>query len=181
MDMKVIFDRLRGLCGPLTNDQVNAGNILASASSANILAAFLGIEEKTPMNLSEAGYTLIKQSEGLRLKAYKDSKGVPTIGWGHTKGVSIGQEINYAKAAMFLEEDVKDLNQNQFDALVSFTFNLGTGALAKSTLLTLLNSGDYIGAANQLPRWNKTKVGGMYVVEGGLSTRRENEKRLFLA
>jgi lysozyme len=53
--------------------------------------------------------------------------------------------------------------------------------LAKSTLLTLLNSGDYIGAANQLPRWNKTKVGGMYVVEGGLSTRRENEKRLFLA
>jgi hypothetical protein len=130
MDMKVIFDRLRGLCGPLTNDQVNAGNILASASSANILAAFLGIEEKTPMNLSEAGYTLIKQSEGLRLKAYKDSKGVPTIGWGHTKGVSIGQEINYAKAAMFLEEDVKDsvdavnqlvkvnLNQNQFDVLV---------------------------------------------------------------
>ena len=141
------------------------------------------------MQISSAGLDLIKQFEGLYLKAYRCPAGVPTIGYGHTAGVAMGQTITQQQADDYLRRDVRQferavarqvrvpLAQGQFDALVSFTFNLGEGALAQSTLLRLLNSGDYAGAAAQFERWNK--AGGR--VLPGLVRRRAAERALFEA
>ena len=106
------------------------------------------------MTTSKAGINLIKFFEGLRTTAYLDSVGVPTIGYGHTKGVKLGMMITETKAEELLKKDLEyfekkveqlvkaHLAQNEFDALVSFTFNLGEGNLAKSTLLKKLNDLD---------------------------------------
>lgn len=94
------------------------------------------------MTLSSAGLNLIKSFEGLRLTAYRDSAGVWTIGYGHTKGVKKGQIISEQLAELFLQEDLdyavaavnglnRDLTQGEFDGLVSFTFNCGIGNLHK--------------------------------------------------
>lgn len=142
------------------------------------------------MKISKKGLDLIKHFEGLELKAYKDSVGVVTIGYGSTgPHVSMGMVITQDQAEALLKQDVSrfekgvsdlvqvPLNQNQFDALVSFSFNLGLGNLKSSTLLRKLNSLDYSGAANEFTRWNK--AGG--VVLKGLTRRREAEKVLFLS
>lgn len=141
------------------------------------------------MQISKAGLDLIKQFEGLYLKAYRCPAGVPTIGYGHTAGVAMGQTITQQQADDYLRRDVRQferavarlvtvpLTQGQFDALVSFAFNLGEGALAQSTLLRLLNAGDYAGAAAQFERWNK--AGGR--VLPGLVRRRAAERALFEA
>lgn len=146
------------------------------------------------MNIDQTGLDLIKQFEGLRLNAYKDSAGIPTIGYGHTKGVEMGQTITQAQADQFLKEDCKDaegavnklvevpITQNMFDALVSFVFNLGAGALKGSTLLKLLNKHDYQGASEQFARWvyaTNAKTGKKEVLNG-LVKRREAERKLFL-
>lgn len=143
----------------------------------------------TAMVTSADGVALIKEYEGLRLRAYHDSGGVATIGYGHTNGVKMGQSITEEQAEAFLKNDlvifersVSDLvkvpvSQHQFDALVSFTYNLGGGALQKSTLLRLLNQGDYAGAADQFERW---KYDGGKVLQG-LVRRRAAEKELFLS
>ena len=149
------------------------------------------------MKLSANGEAFIKDKEGLRLEAYSCSAGVFTIGWGHTKGViRDGVKISgkfYNKITkqqahdLFLEDIMQfelavrrlvrvPLTQNQFDALVSFTFNLGAGALQKSTLLRKLNAGDYVGAGKEFKRWNK--AGGKVVA--GLTTRRKQESEMFL-
>ena len=95
------------------------------------------------MKTSYKGLTIIKDHEGLELEAYKCPAGVWTIGYGHTKGVKKGDKCSKADAEAWLVEDVDSaekavaalkLNQNQFDALVSFTYNLGSGNLKKSTL-----------------------------------------------
>lgn len=142
------------------------------------------------MNISQKGIDLIKSFEGLELKAYKDSVGVVTIGYGSTgPHVAMGQTITESQAETLLKSDVGrfekgvedlvtvPLNQNQFDALVSFSFNLGLGNLKSSTLLRKLNSLDYVGAANEIPRWDK--AGGK--VLKGLTRRRLAEKELFLS
>lgn len=141
------------------------------------------------MQASKAGLDLIKQFEGLYLKAYRCPAGVPTIGYGHTAGVAMGQTVTQQQADDYLRRDVRQferavsrlvrvpLTQGQFDALVSFAFNLGEGALAQSTLLRLLNAGDYAGAAAQFERWNK--AGGR--VLPGLVRRRAAERALFEA
>lgn len=142
------------------------------------------------MKISEKGLTLVKNFEGLELKAYKDSVGILTIGYGSTgPHVTQGMEITTEQAESLLKSDVGrfekgvqelvkvPLNQNQFDALVSFSFNLGLGNLKSSTLLRKLNSLDYAGAANEFTRWNR--AGG--VVLKGLTRRREAEKALFLS
>ena len=138
---------------------------------------------------SQDGVNLIKSFEGLRLTAYRDPVGVLTIGYGTTTGVSSGMQITQSQAEAYLKQDlakfeqaVKDdvtvpLNSSQFDALVSFTYNVGEGALTSSTLLRLLNQGDYQGAANQFARWNKGDGGAELA---GLTTRRKAEKALFL-
>lgn len=142
------------------------------------------------MRISQKGLNLIKEFEGLELRAYKDSVGVVTIGYGSTgPHVSMGMTITADQAEALLKNDVNrfekgvidlvtaPITQNQFDALVSFSFNLGLGNLKASTLLRKLNSLDYVGAANEFPRWNK--AGGK--VLAGLTRRREAEKKLFLS
>ena len=145
--------------------------------------------DRKVMQISKAGLDLIKQFEGLYLNAYRCPAGVPTIGYGHTAGVAMGQTITQQQADDYLRRDVRQferavarlvtvpLTQGQFDALVSFAFNLGEGALAQSTLLRLLNAGDYAGAAAQFDRWNK--AGGR--VLPGLVRRRAAERALFEA
>ena len=142
------------------------------------------------MKLSENGTKLIKKYEGCRLKAYKCPRGVWTIGYGHTNNVRPDDVITQNEAEELFKQDVKvfenavnrlvkvKLNQNQFDALVSFTFNLGYGdrGLGGSTLLRLLNNSDYIGASKQFSRW---VYSGDRVLEG-LIKRRNEEKELFL-
>lgn len=141
-----------------------------------------------PTKISEAGLSLIKKFEGCRVNAYLCPAKVWTIGYGHTKTVKPGQKITLESANQLLQQDVEvfeqavvklvkvPLNQNQFDALVSFAFNVGTGALANSTLLSLLNRKNYLGAAEQFLRW--TKAGN--VTLKGLVDRRKEEYKLFL-
>ena len=139
------------------------------------------------MHISQKGLDLIKSFEGLRLSAYKDVVGVVTIGYGTTAGVKMGDTITKERAEELLREDVKrfedqvlrlvkvPLTQGQLDALVSFTYNLGAANLGNSTLLRLLNAGDYKGAAAQFDRW--TKAGGKELP--GLVKRRAAERALF--
>ena len=138
---------------------------------------------------SQAGIDLITSFEGCRLTAYQDSVGVWTIGYGHTSGVYPGMTITEEEAIAFLRQDLKTaenavnnnvtygINQSQFDALVSFTFNVGTGNFTSSTLLMKLNAGDVNGAANEFDRW--IYAGGQ-VLEG-LVRRRAAEKQMFLS
>lgn len=140
------------------------------------------------MRTSQRGLSLIKSFEGLRLQAYKDAVGVWTVGYGTTRGVKAGMSINKEQAERMLVNDVQcfepeverlvtvPLSQNQWDALMSFTYNLGSANLESSTLLRKLNAGDYAGAADQFPRWNK--AGGK--VLPGLVRRRAAERDLFL-
>lgn len=136
---------------------------------------------------------LIKESEGLELKAYLDAVGVWTIGYGDT-GADVKEDmvITKGEAEDRLERRLREfegyvksyvkvvINQNQFDALVSLVYNIGPANFKSSTLLRLLNLTDYQGAADQFPRWNKGRVNGKLVVLNGLATRREKERKLFL-
>ncbi|SEN18587.1 lysozyme [Pseudomonas sp. ok272] len=140
------------------------------------------------MRASQKGVSLIKSFEGLRLKSYQDSVGVWTIGYGTTRGIGPNMTITNAQAERMFSNDIARfepeldrlvnvlLNQNQWDALISFTYNLGAANLGSSTLLRLLNAGDYTGAAAQFPRWNK--AGGQ--VLAGLNKRRAAEQQMFL-
>lgn len=131
----------------------------------------------------------IKEHEGLRLQAYLPTPNdVWTIGYGHTSTAKKGMVITEERAEALLRQDIAwvedainknvvvPLTQNQYDALASLIYNIGAGAFSKSTLLRLLNTGDYEGAANQFPRWNKQKG----KVLKGLTRRREEERQLFL-
>ncbi|EPA9115170.1 lysozyme [Serratia marcescens] len=146
------------------------------------------------MNISKDGIELIKRFEGLRLKAYQDSVGVWTIGYGWTqavdgKKIAPGMRIDQATADRLLkcgvvqyEQGVNQLvkvriTQGQFDALVSFAYNLGLRALSTSTLLQKLNDGDKQGAADQFGRW--VNAGGKRL--DGLVARRAAEREMFLS
>ena len=132
--------------------------------------------------------SIIKEFEGLRLKAYYDSVGVLTIGYGHTEGVHLGQVITEEEADEFLRHDVEwadaaikslvkvPIIYNQYAALVSFVFNVGTGNFKNSTLLKLLNSGNLKEAAEQFLLWDHA---GGHVLKG-LTNRRQKERALFL-
>ena len=146
-------------------------------------------EESKPTKISQPGIDLIKHWEGFRDKAYLCPGNVWTIGYGHTKNVRSGMCISKEQAEQLLKEDLRHfeasvsqfvtvkLNQAQFDALVSFTFNVGVGAFKKSTLLRLVNQGDFLGAAEQFGRW--VNANGKKLP--GLVSRREEEKQLFLS
>jgi lysozyme len=154
------------------------------------------------MQMSQNGLELLTQWEGCELKVYNDSAGLPTIGVGHlltrselTSGkITIGGvPVKYAagitqqQAEQLLAQDLDPaeaavnggvkvtLSQNQFDALTSFTFNVGVGAFSSSTLLRLLNQGQYAQVPEQLMRW--TRAGGRVVQ--GLVNRRQNEIKLW--
>lgn len=146
------------------------------------------------MEMSNNGLSLLKTFEGCELAAYQDPVGVWTIGYGWTqpvngkpvgKGMTITQDtadsllhsgvVQYEKGVTRLVN--VGINQNQFDALVDFAYNLGVKALEGSTLLKKLNAGDYTGAADEFPKWNK--AGGK--VLNGLVKRRAAERSLFLS
>lgn len=117
------------------------------------------------MKTSKQGIELIKRYEGLRLKAYVCPAGVATIGWGHAKGVKAGMVIDLAEAERLLADDIaiaercvncdaENLNQNQFDALVSFVFNVGVSAYRSSTLRCMvINKPDSPVIAKEFDRW----------------------------
>ena len=142
------------------------------------------------MKLNEAGLALLKEFEGCKLKAYRDIVGILTIGYGHTgKDVNDGQVLTQEEADALLVKDLEKLQNNirphikvlltdnQFSALVVFSYNVGYIAFSGSTLLSKLNNNDFNGAAEQFVRWNR--AGGKAVP--GLTRRREAEKNLFLS
>lgn len=144
----------------------------------------------TNLRTSEEGRELIQEHETLRLKAYRCPAGVWTIGWGHTgDDVHEGMVITRPQAVALFNHDIgvceeaifrlvrARLNQAQFDALVSFTFNIGGAALAKSTLLRKLNAGEYDAVPFELARWNKAKG----KVLPGLVRRRKDEAALWVS
>lgn len=141
------------------------------------------------MDLGARGLELLKSFEGVRLEAYQDVGKVWTIGYGHTgPDVHAGLIITQAEADQLLEGDVAwaeravrrlvfiPLTQDQFDALVSFTFNVGEAALMSSHLLLYLNERRYAQAAAEFPRWNI--AAGQVLL--GLVRRRYAEGQLFI-
>lgn len=140
-----------------------------------------------------AAVELVKSFEGLRLAAYICPAGKPTIGYGHTQGVTIGDHITEEQAENYLQNDLNTagkaverlvtvaLSDGQFGALASFVFNLGEGNLKASTLLKELNVGDYAGAAGEFDKWVKATVNGEKVTLPGLVKRRKAEKELFMS
>jgi len=139
------------------------------------------------MHTSQEGIDLIKHFEGCETKAYQCSADVWTIGYGHTFCVKEGDKITEEEAEALLKEDLCDfeehvdrlitvsLNQDQFDALVSWTFNLGPTNLKESTLLRKLNEGHYDDVPAEMARWNRA---GGEVLEG-LKRRRKAEGALW--
>ena len=139
------------------------------------------------LKTSQEGISLIKSFEGCELSAYRCSANVPTIGYGHTAGVSDGDTCTLEEAEEMLTEDLvefenyvkkyveTDLEQNQFDSLVAWVYNLGPKNLSESTLLKVLNAGNLEEVPRQMKRWNR--AGGQ--VLDGLIRRREAESRLF--
>lgn len=147
------------------------------------------------MTINQATLDLVKGFEGLRLKAYTDSAGVWTIGYGTTAAAGLGIEpkagmtITEAEAERLLHAGLDKfaaqiaplikvpVTDNEFGACVSLAYNIGPGAFGKSSVLRLLNAGDRPGAADAFRMWNK--AGGK--VLAGLTRRREAERALFLA
>ena len=141
------------------------------------------------MQISDAGIRAIQDFEGFSRDRYADSAGLPTIGYGHLirPHENIPERISQAYAAMLLRQDLavaeacvnrlvkREISQHQYDALVSFTFNLGCGALAKSTLLKRVNAGDEQGAAAEFLTW--VYAGGRKIE--GLMNRRVAERAMF--
>lgn len=151
------------------------------------------------MSINQAGLDLIKTFEGCKLKAYKDSVGVLTIGWGHTSAagppmVRSALTITREQAESILATDLKKyeaavkgaisrpISPNQFAAFVSLCFNIGPGAFARSTAVRRFNSGNVAGAGDAFLMWNKiTDPGtGQKVELKGLTRRRAAERALFL-
>jgi len=190
--MKHIFDFLRKISGgKLTQKQVDAADKLI-ATAYDDLNDVLGIATDE-MHVSPSGVDLICNFEGLRLKAYDDGVGVWTIGFGTTKypnGIRVkkGDTCTLDQAKAYMQNDLKSfeqtvnntvkvpLNQNQFDALVSLAYNIGSTAFKNSTLVRQLNEGNYKTAANQFNVW--VNAGGKRMQ--GLVNRRAAERTLFL-
>jgi len=139
------------------------------------------------LRASDRAITLIKQFEGLRLDSYQDAVGVWTVGYGTTRGAEPDQHITEAEADTMLRNDLAHVEgvlsvavtapvtQNQFDALCSLAYNVGCGAVTRSTLLRLVNQRDPSAAALEFPKWSH--AGGRML--DGLLKRRMAEKALF--
>lgn len=148
------------------------------------------------MQCSQKGIDLIKSFEGFSLTAYHgkcDRAGLYTIGWGHARGVRPGDKITLEQAEKLLRDDIRDaenvvnldyvsgrdkplVTQNQFDALVSFVFNVKRESYLDSTLRRKLKAGDKMGAAGEFKRW----IYSDHKIAPGLIPRRDAERRLFL-
>ncbi|URY12648.1 lysin [Shigella phage ESh21] len=148
------------------------------------------------MQLSPQGLEAIKFFEGLRLEAYKDSAGIPTIGYGtiriNGQPVKMGMKINEAQANSYLLADVEKFvvavnkaisaptTQNEFDALVIETYNIGIGAMKESTFMRRHNAGNKVGCAEAMQWWNKVTINGKKVASKGLTNRRRMEAKIYL-
>ncbi|WFZ22227.1 lysozyme [Citrobacter portucalensis] len=145
------------------------------------------------MQVSNSGIDFIKREEGEKLTGYPDSRGIPTVGVGHTgnvngKPVTVGMKISADQSSELLKGDlawVEDtirnyvkspLVQNQYDALCSFIFNIGKNAFKGSTMLKLLNKANYQGAADEFPKWKKSGNDPDILLP-----RRQRERALFLS
>ena len=183
--------------GKLTQVQVDAGDAIIALNGLQTFANLIGFKLDSTVtgqrDISENGFSIIREYEGFRPTAYLDTGGVWTIGYGTIKypngtRVKKGDTCTQGQAELWLKNDcgwvdvcldkyIKvPVTQNQFDALASFVYNVGEAQFKGSTLLVLLNQKDYKGAANQFDRWifdNGKRIQGLY-------NRRSSEKSLFL-
>lgn len=144
--------------------------------------------------ISQRGIAFIGRHEGFRPVIYKDPAGHATIGYGHKikAGENVRAPLDPHEAFRLLRNDIEQaedvirrlvnvpLSQAQYDALVSFVFNVGGKAFAASSLLGFLNAGNYRKAAEELLRWNHMRIQGKLVKSPGLTARRASERVLFL-
>jgi len=184
MNSKPIFDAVRTIAGPLAQADVDLLNTAIVAAQHGDALVKSGVRE-----IGAAGLALIKQFEGLRLTAYLCPARVWTIGYGSTgPHVKSGMTISEADAEKLLRDDLDrfeasvaksapNATQNQFDAMVSLAFNIGTAGFERSSVLKRLLEGNLRGAADAFLMWNK--AGGQ--VLAGLTRRREAERKLFLS
>jgi lysozyme len=154
-----------------------------------VKTALLMAVGRESMQISAGGLDLLKRSEGFRSHTYLDAAGLPTIGYGHKllHPECFLNGISEAQAVEILTNDLRDaeravkrlarvaMTQGQFDALVDFCFNVGAGKLEASTLLKVLNAGQYAEAAEQLLRWDHVGLQEL----AGLKARREGEFQLW--
>lgn len=144
------------------------------------------------MNPSPKALELVKHFEGCRLEAYRDSAGILTIGYGHTgPDVHEGQQIMPAQAEYLLAQDLgkaaqavnalgaPEMTQMEFDALVSFVFNVGAASFHGSSLAAYVRQGQFASAAAEFPKWCHAHVNGKLVELPGLVRRRAAEQALF--
>ncbi|WP_180183704.1 lysozyme [Acinetobacter sp. YH01020] len=183
--------------GKLEQSQVTAGDEIIACHGLRTFAALIGFpltqNVSGQFDISDYGYSIIRESEGYRAQAYKDTGGVWTIGYGTIKypdgtKVKQGDTCTQGQAELWLINDCKwvdacldkhikiQINQNQFDALASFVYNVGETAFVKSTMLSLINQSKLSLAANQFDRW----IYDNGKVINGLVNRRAKEKQLFL-
>ena len=167
--------------------------LLVSPTLASLAAgSFPADSPRLATKTGFVGTQLIKRFEGFMPCRYIDAAGHPTIGYGHLiTELNMPECISPERAHELLEADLRTaercinhqvmsfVHQHHFDALSSFTFNLGCGNLMTSTLLRELNADDFKGAANEFPRWNKARVNGQLTVLRGLTLRRYAEKYVF--
>ena len=150
------------------------------------------------LNISQRGIDNIRAFEGFRSKAYLDSVGIATIGYGTIKHdgvrVKLGDTCTKEQAEYWLMEFINhevepyidslvtvNISQLMFDALCSFIYNLGSTAFSNSSLLTLINRKEFMLAAEQFPRWNKGRVKGVIISIDGLTKRRKAEREIFIS
>ena len=198
MQKAEVFSWLRAMSGgKLTQAQVEAGDRIIAEQGIEIFAQLIGFKLDSKVSgqwdISENGYALIRDSEGFRDKAYRDTGGVWTLGFGTIKypdgrSVKQGDTCTREQAEQWLKSDCRwvdacldkyvkaNINQNQFDALASFVYNIGENQFSSSTLLAKLNAGDYRVAAANFDRWIYDN--GKIIT--GLVKRRAREKALFM-
>lgn len=186
---KAIFDVVRRFDDD--SDGLDAREV--GIIKAGINAYFLGttVAPSADRNIGIAGLNIIKEFEGLRLKAYYCPAGILTIGYGSTgPHVKLGMVITEAEADALLREDLDRFedavhvacplaSQNQFDAMVSLAFNIGIANFRKSTVLRAHKAGDHMTAANAFAMWNKARVKGVLQPLTGLTRRRAAEANLY--
>jgi GH24 family phage-related lysozyme (muramidase) len=178
------------LAGITTENEEGAGFI--DAAMGGFMTVSSALNTKNNMSISLRGLAHIKGWEGFRANVYLDVAGLPTIGYGHLiKPHESFTTITEAQASVLLAKDVSSaenavnkyvkvpLTQNQFDALVSFAFNVGNGAFANSTMLKRINAGQYIEAGYEFGRWVFITVNGVKTISAGLVNRRTADYNLY--
>lgn len=205
-DYAPIYARLRALLGnklPKANFEAARSLIEVSGNSQQECARLFSIAIGVPVvkagkTMSHYGKVLLKRLEGVRLVAYRDSAGIPTIGYGNTyhpdgTPVKMGDTISQSQAESYLDAVIVKyetavnkiitvpLSQNQFDALVCFVYNIGTTGFLNSTVDDKLNAGDVQAALTTWKSYNKARVGGELTVIQGLVNRRQAEISHFLS